>query len=228
MRRAAASSSCVRHSGGVSTADLLLALDLLGTFAFALNGAFTAVRAVRLDIVGVLALGIVTAIGGGLVRDVLIGAVPPAAFQRWPYLAVSTAGALIAFFVARPSRLLLRPIIVLDAVGLAFFCVAGAQKSLEYGLAPAAAIILGVITAVGGGTIRDMLIGQVPSILTNDLYAIPALAGATIAVVVAPAEIFAVPTAVIAAAVCFVIRMVGVKYKVNAPLPPRLLREDGE
>lgn len=201
------------------TATLLLALDLLGVFAFALNGAFTAVRAVRVDIVGVLSLGLITAIGGGLVRDVLIGAVPPASLQLWYYLAVATFGGLVAFFLSRQLERVIAPMIVLDAIGLSLFCVVGAQKALDFGLAPAAAVIMGVITAVGGGTIRDVLIGRVPSVLTSDLYAIPALAGATVAVLAGTADVFGVPAAALAAGLCFGIRMVGVRFKLNAPLP---------
>ncbi len=204
----------------MSTADLVLALDLLGTFAFALNGALTAARKVRLDVVGILALGIITATGGGMLRDVLIGALPPAAFQYWYYLAVATAGGVIAFFISRPIRILYKAIVLLDAIGLSLFCVVGAQKALDFGLMAAPAIILGAVTAVGGGTIRDMLIQDVPSILTSGLYAVPALIGATIAVLTANHELFGVPGAVLAASVCFAIRMVGVRYKLNAPVPP--------
>ena len=204
----------------MSAAALVLVVDLLGTFAFAINGAFTAAKAVRLDIVGVLVLGVLTAVGGGLMRDVLIGAVPPAAFTDWYYLAVAGAGALLAFFISRPSRLLTRPILVLDAIGLSLFCVVGAQKALAFGLDPVPAILMGALTAVGGGTIRDITIGQVPSVLTSGLYAIPALVGASIAVLAARAAEFGVPIAVLAAVTCFAIRMVGVWLKLEAPKHP--------
>jgi uncharacterized membrane protein YeiH len=205
----------------VPAADLVLALDVLGTATFAFNGAFTASRAVRLDIVGVLTLGMLTAIGGGLVRDVLIGAIPPAAFTHWYYIAVAGGAALVAFFISRPPRALRTPMLVLDAVGLSLFCVVGAQKALAHGLDPAPAVILGAVTAVGGGTLRDVLIGQVPTVLTSGLYAIPALAGATVAVAALRSEVFGIPVASLAAAVCFVIRMIGVRYNLNAPTPPR-------
>jgi uncharacterized membrane protein YeiH len=204
----------------MSAADLVLTLDILGTATFAFNGAFTASRAVRLDIVGVLALGVITAIGGGLARDVLIGAIPPAAFTTWYYLAVAGGAALVAFFISRPPRALRRPMLILDAIGLSLFCVVGAQKALDFGLDPAPAVILGAVTAVGGGTIRDMLIGRVPSVLTSGLYAIPALAGATVAVAAVRSEVFGVPVAFLAAALCFVIRMIGLRYNLNAPTPP--------
>jgi len=201
----------------MSSAEFVLVIDLLGTFAFAVNGAFTATRAVRLDIVGVLVLGVMTAIGGGILRDLLIGAVPPSAFTHWYYLAAAGGGALIAFFISRPSRLLTIPILVLDAIGLSLFCVTGAQKALEYGLDPAAAIIVGTIAAVGGGTIRDIMIRQVPSVLTSGLYAIPALVGAAIDVLVAPSTVLGIPVALMAATICFLIRMLGVRFKLEAP-----------
>lgn len=201
----------------MSTADFVLLIDLLGTFAFAVNGAFTATRAVHLDIVGVMVLGMMTAVGGGILRDVLIGAVPPIAFTHWYYLAAAGGGSLLAFFISRPSRLLTVPMVVLDAIGLSLFCVTGAQKALQFGLDPAAAIIVGTIAAVGGGTLRDSMIGRVPSVLTSGLYAIPALIGASIDVLVGPSTLLGIPVALIAAATCFLIRMVGIRFKLEAP-----------
>jgi uncharacterized membrane protein YeiH len=201
----------------ISTAAFVLGFDLLGTFAFALNGALTAARMVRLDIVGVLVLGIVTATGGGLMRDVLLGAVPPAAFTEWYYLAVASAGALMAFFITRLHRLLHKSVLVLDAIGLSLFCVVGARKALAFGVDPVPAILLGAVTAVGGGTVRDVLIGRVPAILSSGLYAIPALVGATIAVLIPAGSMFRVPVGLLAAVVCFIIRMVGVRFNLNAP-----------
>lgn len=157
---------------------LLLALDLAGTFVFAVNGALTGLEAARLDIVGMVALGMVTALGGGILRDILINAVPPAAFRYWPYLAVAAAGALLAFFFSRALRRFAQPIVFLDAAGLSLFCVTGATKSPQYGLGPVAAVILGAITGVGGGTVRDVLVRRVPTVLTSGLYAIPDLVGA--------------------------------------------------
>jgi uncharacterized membrane protein YeiH len=199
--------------------SLLLALDLAGVFAFALNGAFTAVRQARLDIVGVLALGIITAIGGGIVRDVLIDALPPATFVDWRYLAVAAAGALLAFFLTRPLERLVVPMIVLDAAGLSLFCVTGASKALTFGLGAAQAVILGAVTAVGGGTIRYVLIGRVPSVLSSGLYAVPALLGATVTVVAVRLHVYGIVAALLAAALCFGVRMIGVRFNLNAPSP---------
>lgn len=199
---------------------LLLALDLSGTFVFAVNGALTGLRAARLDIIGMVALGMVTAVGGGIVRDVLIGAVPPAAFKSWPYLAVAIGGALLAFFFSRLLGHFALPIDFLDAAGLSLFCVTGATKSLQYGLGIAPAIILGAVTGVGGGTIRDVLVRRVPTVLTSGLYAIPALVGAAIAVITVQAGVYGVPAALGAALACFLIRAAGIRYKLNAPLAP--------
>ncbi len=203
----------------MAASTLLLALDLAGTFAFALNGALTAVRAVRLDIVGVLTLGMVTALGGGVVRDILIGDLPPATFSDWRYLAIAAGGALVAFFLTLPLERVAGLIGVFDAAGLSLFCVTGAAKALDFGLGPAPAVILGAVTAVGGGTIRDVLIRRVPSVLTSGLYAVPALAGATVIVATDRAGVYGLPAALAAAAICFAIRMVGIRYNLNAPQP---------
>src|SRR5687767_8620455 len=149
----------------MSDPPVLLVLDLAGTFAFALNGALTAVRAAHVDIVGVVTLGMITAVGGGIIRDILLGALPPATFVDWRYLAVAAAGGLIVFLFSRGLSRFTSPIDVLDAAGLSLFAVTGAGKALELGVGPVQAIILGTVTGVGGGTVRDVLIRQVPSVL---------------------------------------------------------------
>jgi uncharacterized membrane protein YeiH len=203
---------------------VLLVLDLAGTFAFALNGALTAVRTAHLDIVGVITLGMITAVGGGIIRDVLLGALPPATFVDWRYLAVAAAGGLIAFLFSRWLTRVRNPIDMLDAAGLSLFAVTGAGKALELGVGPAQAIILGAVTGVGGGTLRDVLIRRVPSVLNSGLYAIPALVGAALFVVadkVGFQDVLGVPVALGAAVVCFLIRMVGLHFGIDAPKPPR-------
>ncbi|OBI90827.1 trimeric intracellular cation channel family protein [Mycobacterium asiaticum] len=201
-------------------AQLLLVLDLTGTFVFGLNGALTAVRVARLDIVGVVTLGLITAMGGGVIRDVLIGSIPPATFRDWRYFALAGAGGLIAFALSRRLDRLGTAITVLDAIGLSVFAVIGASKAVEYGLGIAPALLLGVVTAVGGGTIRDMLVLQIPTVLRSDLYAIPALAAAAITVAAMRLDVYGLPAAVVAGSVCFVIRMLGVRFNLNAPTPP--------
>ena len=205
-------------------ATLLLVLDLAGTFVFALDGALVALRVARLDVVGTITLGMVTAIGGGVIRDLLIGAVPPATFSDWRYLTVATAGGLIAFLLGTRLERLAAPITVLDAAGLSLFAVTGASKALAFGLGPGQAIILGAVTAVGGGTMRDVLVRQVPAVLQSGLYAIPAIIGAAVTVATISVGVFGVLTAVAAAAICFIVRMVGVRFGLNAPRPPRRAR----
>jgi uncharacterized membrane protein YeiH len=204
----------------MSTAPpLLLALDLTGTFAFALNGALTALRVARLDIVGVVTLGMMTALGGGIIRDVLLDSLPPATFSDWRYLAVAAGGGLVAFVFGHRLERLNTPITILDAAGLSLFAVTGASKALGLGLGPAQAVILGAVTGVGGGTLRDVLIRQIPSVLSSGLYAIPALLGATATVVAIRLGAYGAPAAIGAAGLCFVIRMVGVRFDLNAPTP---------
>src|SRR3954451_13304622 len=200
-------------------APVLLALDLLGTFAFALNGALTALRVARLDIVGIVTLGMITALGGGIIRDVLLDSLPPATFSDWRYLAVAAGGGLIAFVFGRGLDRLATPITVLDAAGLSLFAVTGASKALELGLCPAQAVLLGALTGVGGGTLRDVVIREIPSVLSSGLYSIPALAGATVAVVALELDAGGLAAGLAAAAVCFAIRMVGVHFDIDAPRP---------
>jgi uncharacterized membrane protein YeiH len=175
------------------------------------------------DIVGVVTLGMITAVGGGIIRDILLGAVPPATFVDWRYLAVAAAGGLIAFLFSRRLGRLAGSIDVLDAAGLSLFAVTGTGKALGLGAGPVQAIILGTVTAVGGGTMRDVLIRQVPGVLSSGLYAIPALVGATLVVIATSSGVnraFGAPVALGAAGVCFLIRMAGLHFRLDAPKPP--------
>ncbi|OLT01030.1 hypothetical protein BJF90_06350 [Pseudonocardia sp. CNS-004] len=203
-----------------TTSPLGLALDLAGTFAFALNGALTAVRVARLDIVGVVTLGMITALGGGIVRDVLLGALPPSTFLDWRYLLTAAGGGLIAFALNRQLDRLAISITVFDALGLALFAVTGAAKALDLGLGGGQAVLLGAVTAVGGGTIRDVLVRRVPTVLQSELYAIPALAGATVVVVAAALDLPGLLGALLGAGLCLLIRLVGVGLRIDAPRPP--------
>lgn len=206
-----------------TTTTVLLVLDLVGTFAFALNGGLTAIRVAHVDIVGVVTLAAITAVGGGILRDVLLGALPPATFVDWRYLTVAAAGGLVAFAFSRGLSRFSNPIEVLDAAGLSLFAVTGAGRALELGAGPMQAIILGAVTGVGGGTLRDVLVRQVPSVLSSGVYAIPALVGAALAVAAATGgvdEVLGLPAALGAAAACFTIRMVGLHLGLHAPRPP--------
>jgi uncharacterized membrane protein YeiH len=207
----------------VDTASpLFLALDLLGVFAFALNGALTAIRVARLDVVGVITLGMLTALGGGILRDVMLGSLPPATFSDWRYLTVAAAGSLVAFVFGRALDRLSMPITVMDAAGLSLFAVSGALKAMSLDAGFGQAVILGVVTAVGGGTLRDVMIGRIPVVLRSELYAIPALTGAFLLVSGVELGVPETPAAVAGAVVCFAIRMLGVRYGIDAPGPPDL------
>jgi uncharacterized membrane protein YeiH len=197
-----------------------LVLDLVGTFAFALNGALTAVRAARLDIVGVITLGMITALGGGILRDVLLDALPPATFSDWRYLGVAAGGGLIAFGMSRQLERLATPIDVFDALGLSLFAVTGATKALGLGAGAGQAILLGAITAVGGGTIRDVLVRRIPTVLRSELYAIPALLGAAVVVVAARLSAAILVPALVGAGLCFLVRLLGLGFRLDAPHPP--------
>ena len=181
-------------------------------------------RAVRLDIVGVITLGMITALGGGIIRDILLDDLPPATFQDWRYLAVAAAGAFIAFLLGHRLHRLAGSITVFDAVGLSVFAVTGASKALDFGIGPAQAVILGTITGVGGGTLRDVLIRQVPSVLSTGLYAVPALVAAAITVAASSIGVYGWQAATVAAAACLLIRLVGVHLSLNAPKPPGAAR----
>jgi len=152
---------------------LLLVLDLLGTFVFALSGAAAGVRH-RLDLFGVMVLSFAAANTGGITRDLLIGAVPPAAISDWRYLAVSLLAGIVTFW--RPSVIaqLRSPVLIFDAAGLALFAVAGTQKALAFGLHPVMAALLGMLTGIGGGMARDVLLAEIPTVLRADLYALAA------------------------------------------------------
>ena len=211
----------VSHPGST----LQLALDLSGTFVFGLNGALTAMEAENLDIVGVVVLAVITALGGGIIRDVLIGALPPAAFRDWRYLAVGGGAGIAAFFARQLWLRLQRSITVFDAAGLALFCVTGTTTAFAAHLGPFQSVVLGTITGVGGGTIRDVVIRKVPTVLSSGLYAIPAACGATLTALALEFHFYGGAIAVVAAAICFLIRMAGVHFNLNVPVSrPRVTK----
>jgi uncharacterized membrane protein YeiH len=201
----------------MSPADWLTVVSLAGTAVFAINGALTAIQAARLDIVGVITLGTITALGGGVARDVLLGTLPPQGLADWRFLAVALVASALVFVVHRPLSRLVRWVTVFDAAGLALFSITGTLTALDHGSGPLLAIILGTTTAVGGGTFRDLLTSRVPLILTSDLYAIPALVGASATWVSWTAGWHHPLAYLVAGVACFGLRMVGVKYRLHAP-----------
>lgn len=196
---------------------LLLTLDLLGTFVFAVEGALAAVQG-NLDLLGLMVLAFATALGGGIIRDLLIGAAPPNAIRDWRYAAVAFAGAGAVFFFYEIVRQV-PPVMIItaDAAGLALFAVSGAGKALAYGIQPFIAILMGGITGVGGGTIRDILLAQVPAVLRVDIYAAAALLGAAVMVAALRLGVRRGFTAVLGGAVCFALRMIAFWQHWNLP-----------
>jgi uncharacterized membrane protein YeiH len=200
---------------------LVVVLDLVGTFVFALSGATTGVKH-RLDLFGVLVLSYVAANVGGITRDVLIGAVPPAALNDWRYIAVSLAAGLLTFLWAAALDRLRSPVLVLDGAGLALFAVSGALKALAYHLNPAAAVVLGMLTGIGGGMARDVLVAEVPTVLRAELYAVAALAGAAVVVAGDLLQLPSIPVTAVGAALCFGLRMAAIRRGWQLPVarPP--------
>ena len=200
---------------------LLTAVDLMATAVFALEGALAGIIA-ELDVFGVLVIGAVTATGGGIVRDVLIGDVPPAALRQHRYLVAALGGGLLAIAFHGvtgeiPSWLLTG----LDAAGLALFAVAGTAKALQFGLLPVMAAIMGTITGVGGGTLRDIFLGEIPAVLRADIYAVAALAGAIVLLLVRRTGAPMWAAMAVGAAVTFGFRVAAVAGDWNLPVPGR-------
>jgi uncharacterized membrane protein YeiH len=197
---------------------LILWLNLAGTFVFGISGGLAAARA-RLDFFGVVVLAAVVGLAGGITRDLLIGT-PPATFRDWRYLAAVGAAGLVCFFAAPRLERLGRPVLLFDALGLAVFCVTGATKALAFGLGPVQATLLGAITGIGGGMLRDVLLGDTPTVLRRELYAIPALIGAAVVVLADEAGSTSPVFPLLGATLCFAIRMVGLRRGIDVPTAP--------
>jgi uncharacterized membrane protein YeiH len=202
------------------TTGMLLALDLVGTFVFAMSGAAAGVKR-RLDLFGVLVLSFTAASAGGIMRDLLIGAVPPSAISDWRYLGASLlAGLTIFFWLSRSERLqkLTYLVQVFDAAGLALFAVAGTQKALGYGINPVMAPLLGMLTGIGGGMLRDLLLNEIPSVLRSELYAVAALAGAVVVVLGHVLNFPPAPVAISGAILCFGLRFLAIRRGWRLPV----------
>jgi uncharacterized membrane protein YeiH len=196
---------------------LLLVLDLVGTFVFAFSGATAGVKH-RLDLFGVLVLSFAAGNAGGITRDLLIGAVPPAAISDGRYLAVSVLAGIVTFW--RPSVIdrLRSPVLLFDAAGLALFAVAGAQKALAFGLNPLMAALLGMLTGIGGGMTREVLLAEIPTVLRADLYAIAALAGAAVVVIGAGLRLPSTAVTIAGAFLCFGLRFIAIRRGWHLPI----------
>jgi uncharacterized membrane protein YeiH len=199
--------------------DLELVFDLLGTFVFALSGAAAGVRR-RLDFFGVMVVSFAAANAGGITRDLLIGAVPPAAIADWRHLAASLVAGVLTYFWHPALRRLQSFVLVADAGGLALFAVAGTQKALAAGLDPVMAAVLGMVTGIGGGIMRDVLLRLIPTVLRAEIYGSAALAGAAVVVAGHVAQVPPAVATITGAVLCFAIRMLAIARRWNMPAPP--------
>ena len=195
----------------------LIALDLAGTFVFAISGATVGVRH-RLDLFGVLVLSFAAATSGGIIRDVLIGAIPPMALIDWRYLTVACLAGLITFYSHSVIERLRNPVQLFDAAGLALFAVTGTLKALSFDLAPITSILLGMLSGIGGGIARDMLVAQIPVVLRAEFYAVAALAGAAVVVVGDHLELPSAPTVATRAIICFGLRFMAIRFGWRLPV----------
>jgi uncharacterized membrane protein YeiH len=200
-------------------ATFLLVLDLCGTFVFALSGAMSGVKH-RLDLFGVLVLSFAAGTAGGLLRDVLLGAEPPPAIRDWRYIGVTLLAGLVTFRWSPIINRLRSSVLVLDAAGLGLFAVSGALKALAFQLNPVAAVVLGIMTGVGGGVARDVLVSEVPEIMRSELYAAAALAGAAVVVVGRHLQLPTPVVAVTGAALCFGLRLLAIRRGWRLPTAP--------
>ena len=196
------------------------ALNLIGTFVFAVSGALLGVRK-RFDLVGIAVLAQITAVGGGILRDVLIGAIPPVAFTDAAYFLLPLLATALVFFAHARLDRLYTAMLIFDAAGLGLFAVSGAAKASAADLGPLAAIALGALSAVGGGILRDVLANDLPAVFRSDseLYAVPAILGAAIVVVAQQLGVYGLTVAVGAALFIFILRLLALRRGWHAPRP---------
>ncbi|MCX4163547.1 MULTISPECIES: trimeric intracellular cation channel family protein [Paraburkholderia] len=197
--------------------SIVLTADLAGTAVFALEGAIAAMRH-GLDLLGVMVLSFVVALGGGVIRDLLIGATPPNAVRDWRYPVLAFVTGLLTFVFHDTARALpFMPIMTLDAAGLALFAVAGAQKALDYRIGPFIATLMGTVTGVGGGVVRDILLARVPMVLAADIYASAAFVGAVVLVAGRRFGLSPMVAALLGAGACFALRILAVTHGWQLP-----------
>jgi uncharacterized membrane protein YeiH len=192
-------------------------LDIVGIIVFAISGALTGVEK-RLDIFGVIFLADATALGGGFIRDALLGAFPVAALHDWRYLVAPTLTGLIVFYIHPAIAKLSRILLIVDAAGLALFAVAGAHKALDHGIGAVGACAIGTITAIGGGIIRDVVVREIPTVLHKEIYATAALLGGVLFVTGDGFGWNNVATAAVAIALAFTLRVVSTWRQWSAPV----------
>ncbi len=192
-------------------------IDLLGTFVFAASGATVGVRR-EVDLFGVLVLSFAAATAGGIIRDALIGATPPASLADWRYLVVACVAGVVVFYKSDLVEHFRNPVQMLDAAGLGLFAVAGTSKALTFGLTPTSAVLLGVLSGIGGGMVRDVLVAEVPAVLRSELYASAALVGAIIVVAADALGLARAPAMFAGAIACFSLRFMAIRYGWRLPI----------
>ncbi|HNY31343.1 MAG TPA: trimeric intracellular cation channel family protein [Fibrobacteria bacterium] len=200
---------------------LILTIDLLGTLAFALTGAFRAVKH-ELDWLGVAVLACMTGIGGGLVRDVLLGSTPPVALRQPVYMAVCLAGAALTIVAKRRIATLWNWVMVADALGLGFFAAIGAARADAAGANPMVIVLLAGLTAVGGGVIRDLLVSEIPQVLKSDFYATAALIGGGVFWALGLCGLAHTPRLLLTTSLVFGLRLVAMQRRLELPKIRRL------
>ena len=205
----------------IEIASLLLALDLAGTAVFAISGAAVGVKH-RLDVFGVCVLAFVAGNAGGMLRDILMGAVPPVALAGWWYVTVSLCAGAITFVWHPRLERLHTPILIFDAAGLGLFSVSGTQKALAFGANPLVAALLGMLTGIGGGMLRDVLVREIPTVLRKDFYALAALAGAAVVVAAPQLHLRPAEATMTGAALCFAVRLVAIRRRWALPTADRI------
>ena len=197
--------------------DIYTVLDLIGTFVFALSGAVAA-REKGLDIFGIFSIAFIVACGGGIIRDLCIGAIPPAGLTNWLYLVMVVAATLIGIGFYHWVNIFNQPVLLFDALGLSVFAVSGARKAIVFGHNYEVAILLGTVTAVGGGVIRDILLARIPVILKKEIYASAAMVGAMLVIAGDYLRYSKEIVSAIAIIVCFGLRFLGLHFHWNLPL----------
>lgn len=195
-------------------------LTAIGILAFALSGALLAVRK-DMDIVGMLVLATATALGGGMIRDLLLGDTPPVGLLTTWWIGVAALATVIAFVAHHRLSRLRRAVQVADAVGLGVFCATSAVKALEFGMEPLQAVILGTIGGIAGGVIRDLLAGEIPSVLRKDtkLYAVPAVLGSALVVLLIEVGMAELPAMILAGGALIATRILALWRGWRAPAP---------
>ena len=202
----------------MQTSTLLLVLDIVGIAVFASSGALVGVEK-KLDLFGVVFLAVGTGLGGGFMRDALLGATPAAALTDWRYITTPLVVGLVVFYIHPAVTKFARVLLLVDAAGLGLFAVAGARKAIDFGVGPVGACGVGMLTAIGGGIIRDVLVREIPTVLHREIYATAALAATLLVVIGDRLKFDDVAVSIVAVAVAFGVRVVSRWRKWSAPTP---------